>query len=78
MNLICTLIRRAAIATPVQDALDYVNRRAANNKELGDITKLPYVAVQKHNGKWQVANQRDVHTFGTEVEARAHILRRFW
>ncbi len=78
MQLLNNLMRRAAIATPVQDALDYVNRRAGDNKELGDITKLPYVAVQRYERGWQVASEHDVRTFRTEVEARAFILRHWW
>ena len=81
MQLTLTLMRRAHIQTPRADAQDYVTRRAEDNKELGDITQLPYVMVIHHGSRWAVCALDGAPSdtvFNSEVEARAYILRRWW
>jgi len=80
MNLLTTLLKRASIATPVADAHAYLLSRATDNHALGDITKLPYAGVSRIGNKWHVDGKTDEgkRVFGSEVEARADILRRFW
>ena len=80
MKLLTTLIKRAGIATPVSDAKAYLLSRATDNTELGDITMLPYAGVSRVGNKWLVDGKtgEGKRVFGTEAEARADILRRFW
>ena len=94
MNLLYTLFRRADIEAPVMAAQAYVQSRSVDAADLGDIFKLPYVTcVRDGRGvivrdkdsykpgdvapKLYFMTEAEVR-FGTEVEARAHILRRFW
>ena len=80
-TLLKSLFVRAAIATPVANAHAYLALRGEDNLKLGDITALPYAKARRVGNKWHIAGKSDEtapRVFGTEVEARADILRRFW
>jgi len=83
--LIITLLRRAAIPTPAvdaeQEARDYVTRRSVDDKELGSLDKLTYVRVLPHAKGFTVIGTHSSArpcVVRTMVEARAHILARWW
>ena len=76
--LLSTLFRNAGVATPVADAHAYLASRAKDNADLGDITKLNYGKITRKGNKWTLTEANGTFTYGTEAEARAHILRVFW
>lgn len=84
-HMIVCMMRHARIPTPVADAHDAArnylyNRRVRGDVLPEDISDLGYVRVARV-GRNYVVTHRDfgqVHTFRTETEARAHILRTFW
>jgi hypothetical protein len=82
---VVAMMRHARIPTPIADAHDaarnYLHvRRVQGNMLPEDISDLGYARVA-HIGGRCVVTHRDfgqVHSFRTETEARAHIMRTFW
>jgi len=83
--MVLCMMRHARIPTPVADARDaarnYLHQRRVQGDMLPeDISDLGYVRVARV-GRDYVVTHRDfgqTHTFRTETEARAHIMRHFW